>query len=148
MLESDADEDSFDLWMVNGGKETLKSFGTSSFGEFSGVYQEFFHTTEYYMQTNTCIFVHAGLDFMKDDPFENKEAMLWIRKFHVDHKKLGHRIIVHGHTPLPAETITMQAGPVFNIDGGCVYPKITGYGHLFALEVNRMEFFSVKNVDF
>jgi serine/threonine protein phosphatase 1 len=149
LLDSASGGENYDIWMVNGGRQTLASFGVNSYDELTEEYKTFFSQTEYYIQTHTCIFVHAGLDFTSGDPFENTDAMLWMRVTVVDDSVLGERIIVHGHTPLPADIIpTQRASKVINIDGGCVYPHRTGYGYLFAFEVNSMEFISVKNVDF
>jgi len=148
MMASTESPENFELWDLNGGDATLKSFHASSYDNIDQVYRDFFSETKYVMQKDKFIFVHAGLDFSNEDPFENKEAMLWIRDFQVDYKNLDSRTIVHGHSPRPADFIPTQKGSqVINIDGGCVYKWRPGYGHLFALEVNGMEFISVKNKD-
>lgn len=149
MLDSLDSEDSLEIWLRNGGLQTLRSFNAESYVDIDSVYQDFFSQTEIYLQTDTCIFVHAGLNFTADNPFEDTDTMLWTRETIVDYDLLGERIIVHGHTPLRAEIIPLQKwSSVVNIDGGCVYPHRAGYGYLFAFEVNSKEFFSVKNVDF
>jgi serine/threonine protein phosphatase 1 len=148
MMISTESAENFELWEYNGGDSTLRSFRANSYADIDPVYRNFFAETEFVMQRDKFIFVHAGLDFSNEDPFENTEAMLWIRDFHVDHKKLGDRTIIHGHSPRPSDFIPTQRGnQIINIDGGCVYKWRPGYGHLFAVEVNGMEFISVKNLD-
>jgi serine/threonine protein phosphatase 1 len=147
MLESTEDSESLKLWFENGGKITLSSFGVSSYADLDLQYREFFEETQYYVIKDKFIFVHAGLDWWANDPFQNTEAMLWSRDPFVDRKKLGDRIIVHGHTTLPKEVILKQTGPNINIDGGCVYPHAEGYGYLVALEVHEQKYYIVRNAE-
>jgi len=148
MMDSVNGEMQYDLWIVNGGAETLKSFGVDSYADIKPRYRNFFSETSHFIATGNYIFVHAGLNFENDDIFEDKNAMLWIRYFTVDQEKLGDRIIIHGHTPIPADSIPYQHSEhVINIDGGCVYSYRPGYGHLFAIDVHKKEFISVKNLD-
>ena len=74
--------------------------------------------------------------------------MMWIRGYSVDEKKLAGRIIVHGHTPIPWEIIRTQNGQqIIDIDGGCVYTQLTGFGHLVALNLTTREFIAVENCE-
>ncbi|HLF64817.1 MAG TPA: metallophosphoesterase, partial [Saprospiraceae bacterium] len=149
MMTSIESTENFELWELNGGSATLKSFQARSYRDIAPVYRNFFARTKYFLQRGNFIFVHAGLDFRNADLFENKEAMLWIRDFPVDKKKLGDRIIIHGHSPRPVDFIpTQRESNVINIDGGCVYTWRPGFGYLFALEVNSMRFISLKNAEF
>ena len=135
-------------WYVNGGDVTLKSFGVHSFKEFEPQYKDFFNRTRYYFQNGRYIFVHAGLNFGTEDPFEDTDAMMWIRNFTIDKQKLGDRLIVHGHTPTPLdEILNPPRDNVFNIDGGCVYRDRPGQGHLVALSLNDLEWFVVQNCE-
>lgn len=148
MMDSPDSSETFEQWIFNGGLETLKSFGVGSYDDFASEYKRFFDATEYYFEAAQCIFVHAGLDFTSGNEFSNTEAMLWSRNMKIDPVRLGQRRIIHGHTPKPAELIPDQTkASVVNIDGGCVYAARPGYGHLFALEVNSMEFTGVRNID-
>jgi serine/threonine protein phosphatase 1 len=148
MMDSDKNPADFRHWVQNGGKNTLESFGISSYDEMDSKYKTFFYQTQYYFETGKYILVHAGLNFRNDDPFEDTHAMMWIRGFKVDEKKLGDRIIVHGHTPIPWDIIQKQRGEnVIDIDGGCVYTNLTGFGHLVALHLNSGEFIAEKNCE-
>jgi len=70
----------------------------------------------------------------------------------VDRKKIGNRIIIHGHTPTPLEKVKKNLSSVkekssLNIDTGCVLKDYNGLGFLTALETNTMTLYNVKNVD-
>ena len=148
MLESDRDIEYFNLWLMNGGQQTLRSFGVKSFSEMEEKYRDFFQRTELYWISGNYIFVHAGLDFTTEDPFENEEAMLWIRGFEVMPEKIEGRTIIHGHTPVPASFVPTQKNKrVIDIDAGCVYKTREGYGYLYALCLPEQEFIGVQNID-
>ena len=148
MIDSPKSSDRLQHWIVNGGQETLDSFGVLSYDDLHPEYKAFFEQTEFYLIYDRYIFVHAGLNFSNPDPFEDKEAMLWIRGGEVDYEKLANRIIVHGHTPTPLDVILAQKGKkVINLDGGCVYKQREGLGNLVALNVLEREFIVVRNID-
>lgn len=146
MLDSKGDRQKRLDWYINGGDKTLKSFGVSTFEEMDPVYQEFFRRTRYYFQTPDFIFVHAGLNFNRVDPFEDRDAMLWIRGFVTDSDKIGGRTIIHGHTPEPLDVILHQKREdILNIDAGCVYKHKEAFGHLVAFNLTDSEWIVQKN---
>lgn len=148
MFESTKSEKNFQHWIKNGGDTTLKSFGVSSFDEMKPVYKNFFKRTKFFIKSGNFIFVHAGLNFQIQNPFEDKKAMLWLRKFPVDYEKLGENIIIHGHTPEGLESILQQEWKgAINIDGGCVYKLIDDFGNLVALNVTDREFIRANNIE-
>jgi serine/threonine protein phosphatase 1 len=148
MMDSGKNKGHFRDWVENGGKETLKSFGVKSYDEMESKYKTFFYETKFYFETGLYILVHAGLNFNIEDPFKDTHAMMWIRGFWVDERKLGDRIIAHGHTPIPWPVIRRQAGEnVIDIDGGCVYTKHHGFGYLVALNLSSGEFIAVENCE-
>jgi serine/threonine protein phosphatase 1 len=148
MMDAQKNPESFKDWLRNGGSTTLQSFHVESYDELDSKYKRFFYETQYYIETGKYILVHAGLNFRYDNPFEDKHAMMWIRGFSVDEKKLEGRIIVHGHTPIPWEIIQTQNGQqVIDIDGGCVYPNLHGFGHLVAMNLTTGEFLAEKNCE-
>ena len=148
MMDSMNSNEMFHTWMVNGGDKTLTSFGVLAYDDLAPEYKAFFETTKFYLTFELYIFVHAGLNFHGSDPFEDKNAMLWIRDFQIDEQRLGNRILVHGHTPTPLDTILAQEGKnVINLDGGCVYKQRDGLGNLIALNVTERKFIVVKNLD-
>ena len=74
--------------------------------------------------------------------------MLWIRDFPVDHKKLGERIVIHGHSPKSLAIIYSQEGKsVINIDGGCVYKYNEELGNLIAFELREWKLISARNCE-
>ena len=88
------------------------------------------------------------LNFGPEDIFEDREAMLWIRYFPVDKRKLGNRKIIHGHTPRPLEeVVNPESEDVFNIDSGCVYRDRPGHGYLTAINLTDREWMAVKNCE-
>ena len=148
MLDSTIDEESLYIWLQNGGIKTLKSFGISSVSELSLQYLTFLRRTKFFIATNQYIFVHAGLNFKIEDPFTDKEAMLWIRDEYFDKSKINNRIVIHGHTPIPFETLIKQPNPdIINIDGGCVYNYLPGYGNLVALSLPDMKLIAIRNIE-
>ena len=148
MMDSVESKDKFFHWMKSGGDSTLTSFDIESYDEMEPVYKDFFSNTEHYIQSGRFIFVHAGLNFQKLNPFEDKEAMLWIRDFKIDKDKLNGRIIIHGHTPQSIDFILKQQGSsVFNVDGGCVYKHDEKFGNLIALNITESKLISVRNID-
>jgi serine/threonine protein phosphatase 1 len=148
MMDSVNDKETFTLWIKNGGDQTLKSFGIKSYNDLPLKYQSFFEKTEHCLTYEKFIIVHAGLNFNNDNLFEDVEAMLWTRDMKIDKQKLGNRLIVHGHTPLPLDSILSQnqQGAV-NIDGGCVYHKAKGYGYLVAYNLTEGTFHYARNVE-
>lgn len=145
MMDAADDDERFSFWIANGGNPTRKSFGIKSFHELESKYKQFFYDTSFHFETGNFILVHAGLNFMPDDIFEDTHAMMWTRNFFVNENKLAGRTIIHGHTPIPLEHIISQHNlNVINIDAGCVY-KTTGLGHLVAIELGSKTFFYLKN---
>ena len=148
MMDSGKDMERYVNWIENGGKETLKSFDVKSYDELESKYKTFFYETQFFFETGNYILVHAGLNFKIKNPFEDTHAMMWIRDFVVDREKLGDRIIVHGHTPIPWPVIKRQGGKnVIDLDGGCVYTGRYGFGYLVALNLGTQEFIAVENCE-
>jgi serine/threonine protein phosphatase 1 len=142
----------FQNWIANGGVATLESFEISRYSELEDVYKNFFNDTKFYFETDGFIFVHAGFDFSNEFYLDDTDSMMWIRNMKVDKKKIGNKIIVHGHTPTPLEKVKKNLASAkekgsLNIDTGCVLKDYNGLGYLTALETNNMKLYNVKNVD-
>lgn len=131
-----------------GGASTLRSFGVDKVRDLPAKYIALIREGKYFHIEDPYIFVHAGLNFSGHDIFEDKEAMIWIKRMTIDRKKLGGRVIIHGHTPWPKTAIRKQIEqdrlpPALNIDGGCVY---NGPGsRLVAFNIDSLEWTFVKN---
>ena len=89
MIEAEQSIENFQRWYNNGGNTTLESFDVDKYSAMPEKYKEFFENTQYYFSTDDYIFVHAGLNFEKDDIFEDKDAMLWTRDFASSAKQTG-----------------------------------------------------------
>ncbi len=143
------------LWQANGGRETLASFKVQSTYRIPEEYFKFCQGLPYYFEVDNYILVHAGLSFDHEDPFSNREAMLWIRQWYdeIDRDWLDDRIILHGHTPISPEEIKLQYKnikkvPALDLDGGCVHKgKRPGMGVLCALDMTNWELYFQDNID-
>jgi serine/threonine protein phosphatase 1 len=144
-LNSEQGFSAFSHFVNNGGDATLENFGCDFFNELPHHFQEFFLNTKYYHETDTHIFVHAGLNFDKENILEDTEAMMWVRGFEPNQEKLGHKKLLHGHTPLALQYILNQKGNCINIDAGCVYHgRAEGMGYLVAYVCELEEFVWVE----
>ncbi len=136
------------LWTMNGGYSTLESFGVIDVNDLKAEYMDFFKQTLFFVETEEFIVVHAGLNFDAEDPYQDKEAMLWIRNYSPDPDFLKGRLLIHGHTPRPREYILSQeVKNRVNIDAGCVYKDMEGMASLIALDFNKKKFIEVGNID-
>ncbi len=139
-------------WLFHGGKQTMESFGVTDLREFPVEYLEWMKHLEYYIELDNYILVHAGLNFKIDNPFSDKDSMLWIREFEVDSSKVGKRRVVHGHVPVSLEFIDLsiknKSYKFIDLDNGCYMHKRDGFGNLVALELNSLEYKVQHNLDF
>jgi serine/threonine protein phosphatase 1 len=147
MINASQSNESNDYWLRNGGQETLDSFGVKHVSEIPTSYLDFIRFTELYIETADTIFVHAGLNFNKSDPFSDYDSMKWIRKMEIDPSKIGNRAIVHGHVPAPLPLLLKVRKFNINIDAGCVYKDYPGLGNLLAYDVTNKKFYAVPNCE-
>ncbi|MFH1298134.1 MAG: metallophosphoesterase [Bacteroidota bacterium] len=138
-------------WNAIGGKVTLESFHVSHLKDVPPDYIEWMRNLQYYVELDDFVLVHAGLNFKKEDPYEDKQAMLWIRDYQVIPEKIGNRRIIHGHVPVTMELITLAINNSFykfiDIDNGPYVQGRTGFGNLVALELTEMELVIQDNRD-
>ncbi len=153
LLDSFNDPYDQQLWQDHGGLDTMKSFGAKTVEEIPMEYLEWIDRLNYFIEIDQYILVHAGLNFDLPNPFEGKEAMLWIRNWYERIKKdwLGDRIIVHGHTPTPAFDVYENLQQIAErstmiIDGGAVY-DIPSLGYLFAFDLEKKQLYAQKNIE-
>ena len=132
--------DSLYLWILNGGNETLNSYGIKGTEFFNNEtksnetirnelinnipknHLQFFNNLTLSHQRGEYFFVHAGID--PDVPLDkqDKNTLLWQRKSKfLDNTKVFEKIIVHGHTPQPK--IENLANRI-NLDTGAFYTGI------------------------
>ncbi len=148
MLKSCRDRSIFQLWMANGGRETLMSFGVEDGCEIPSDYLSFIDTFPHFLELDEFILVHGGLNFSIAHPLMDLEAMLWSRDKEVLKDRVGGRRLVSGHTPLDREGIRRSlASDHIILDNGCIYHGQPGLGSLCALELDSMSLFFQENVD-
>lgn len=116
------------MWLANGGYSALVSFNALSMFDIPDQYFAFIRDMPYYLEEDEYLLVHAGFNFKAERPFEDTNAMMWIRRWYeqMDYDLLQGRKIVHGHTPISRrESMRMMdkldRKQVLNLDTGCVY---------------------------
>ncbi|MDP5172892.1 MAG: serine/threonine protein phosphatase [Bacteroidia bacterium] len=156
------------LWLVNGGQQTLASFGVDDPASIPAKYLEFIEGLEYFAEVDNLIFVHAGLNFKGNseenresgflwrmhNPMKDLDSMMWIRWWYndIDWHWLRDRIIVHGHTPQGTDEIwdmydNLSQSQVIDIDNGCFARNHPGMGQLCAFDATNMDLFFQENID-
>lgn len=134
----------------------LENFGISSLKELPIEYVDFCKNLPFYQQRGKYILVHAGLNFDYDDPFSQKEDLMWIRNWYpkINKKWLGNRCIIHGHTPLSrmeimAQHRNLKKNQVLNIDGGAFLTKYKhkGFGSLCAFDMTNDKLYLQENIE-
>jgi serine/threonine protein phosphatase 1 len=147
-LKADRGFDFMELWMVNGGLATLRSFDVESPGDIPGPYVGFLRSLPDYILLDDFVIVHASLNFDLADPFADTHAMHWQRECSVDPARIGGRRLVSGHTPVTREQLAASLkGDRILIDNGCVFVGRAGLGSLAALELNSMRVTFQDNID-
>lgn len=133
-------------WIQNGGSETLKSFDIISVEDIESKYIDFIQGLTYYYAFGEYIFVHAGFNDSDINPFADNYSMIWVCKQMYENPMLINKIIIHGHRPITMDAckkIVHSNKNVINLDTGCVYSNMTGYGTLTAIELNTRSLYFV-----
>lgn len=150
----DHNEDPLHLkrWYYNGGIKTLQNYGYEiekddakywyktdempepiTINEEIRPHIEFLKTLPYYYQTDSHIFVHAGVHPATAIEDTDPHTLVWIREdFHNGYS--GNKTVVFGHTPTKylhkKPEIYFGDNNIIGIDGGCAYG-----GRLYCFEV-------------
>lgn len=146
LLDAFEDEKNLSKWILNGGDETLRSFGIQSLKDLDQHYIAFLKRLILYYSFNNFLFVHAGFNDTIENPFTDNYYMLWSPNQVYTHPLLKDKTIIHGHTPITetqCQQLVTTRKQTINIDTGCVYSHKVGYGRLTALELNSYFLFSV-----
>lgn len=148
-------------WFYNGGIKTLQNYGYEIekddakywyttdeipdplyINEEIRPHIEVLKTFPYYFETNTHIFVHAGVH--PETPLATTEphTLVWIRdEFHQGYT--GKKTVVFGHTPTKhlhqSNEVYFGDNNIIGIDGGCAYG-----GRLYCYEVRSSEVFYIE----
>ncbi|WP_114777709.1 metallophosphoesterase [Botryobacter ruber] len=129
---------------------TLSSFDIKDFRHLPDKYLHFLQDLPFYLELPDYFLVHAGFDFRQDDIFRDTDAMLNIRNYKPDRKKLSDKYLLHGHTPQPLHAIKKAISHNdirMNLDAGCAYYKNAPLGNLVALDLDSFELFIQNNLD-
>ena len=130
-----------DLFLANGGRNTLRSYGIApdDYDREAKVppdHLEFFRSLLPYYETETHLFVHAGVRPGLPMEIQDPHDMIWIRHefFLADHGL--NKTVVFGHTPFTGKPYVGEKR--IGIDTGAVYG-----GTLTCLELPAMRFHQV-----
>ena len=98
MMENARDnaQDHF-FWSLNGGENTLNSFDCS-IEDIPSKYWDFIKSCKLFHETESHIFVHAGLDPLLPAEAQHPDTLCWIR-FRNLKQHTSNKIIFCGHTP-------------------------------------------------
>ncbi len=148
LLQSCHERTYFRLWMVNGGRATLDSFGVEDGCDIPRLYRQFLAELPYFIELADFVLVHGSLNFQVRDPFADTETMLWGRDATVNTNLIAGRRLISGHTPQGYDEIARSlTTDRILLDNGCVYKGETGLGNLAALELNSMTLYFQENID-
>jgi serine/threonine protein phosphatase 1 len=122
------------LWLLNGGKQTLISYGLDLTGleaegaletlrselraRIPGSHLVFLENLKLTHEEGDFLFVHAGLRPGVSLPAQRREDMLWVRDAFLKSSQNFGRIVVHGHTP---DNEPVERPNRIGIDTGAVY---------------------------
>ena len=119
-------------------------------------YLNFFKNLELYYEINNKIFlVHAGINFLKTNPFEDINTIL-TGKTVFDDLSLNDKIVIHGHFITEFQDIVNaieKSEKIIPLDNGCYLNKPHRYydyqkhGNLFCLNLRNFNYYFQKNVD-
>jgi serine/threonine protein phosphatase 1 len=109
-------------YLYNGGQQTLESYlihaGPDAPGPIPPAHLRFFESLVLYFETESYIFVHAGLRQNVPLSQQDPEDLLWIREKFVNTKYSFGKRVVFGHTPLQEPLVETNK---IGIDTGAVY---------------------------
>jgi serine/threonine protein phosphatase 1 len=136
------------LWITNGGLPTLESFQADGPGDIPRRYRDLLGSLPYFILLDDFVIVHAGLNFVRPDPFSDTDFMLWTRSPYVDRRRIGDRRLICGHTPVTRTQLeaSLDSSRIM-LDSGCVFTGLPGMGCLAALELESMTVHFQENID-
>ncbi len=109
-------------------------------------YLDFFTNHTNYFSIEDYLFVYAGFNDKKLNPFQETYSMVWESQLEYLNPLLAEKTIIHGHRLITIEHCEKQiikTKQVINIDTDCVYKEKVGYGKLTAIELYYKKLFTV-----
>lgn len=152
LASANGDEKATEIWLRNGGVETLESYGIfisekdMTFPQNDAFKQHlsYIESLEYYYETNDYIYVHGGVDPNRPVHETPPSILVWIRDdFH--HNYNGKKTVVFGHTRTESlhgkkdHSVYFGDNNIIGIDGGAVFG-----GQLNCLEIHSGEIYFVN----
>ncbi len=138
MLQKYLDGSDRFTYLLNGGQKTLDSYLSKTAQPDSFPippdHMDFFESLRLYYETDSHIFVHAGLRPKVPLASQESEDMLWIRDKFIYSKYNFGKPVVFGHTPLEKPLVESNK---IGIDTGAVYGNA-----LTCVQLPDMQFFS------
>jgi serine/threonine protein phosphatase 1 len=138
MLQKYLDGSDRFTYLLNGGQKTLDSYlsktDQSDSFPIPPDHMDFFNSLHLYYETDSHIFVHAGLRPKVSLASQVPEDLLWIRDKFIYSKYNFGKPVVFGHTPLEKPLVESNK---IGIDTGAVYGNA-----LTCVQLPDMQFFS------
>jgi serine/threonine protein phosphatase 1 len=107
-------------WFLNGGLATLHSYGARAIADLPRAELDWLRALRLSHDDGRRFFVHAGIDPQRPLDAQSESALLWIRQPFLDDERDYGRLIVHGHTPLPAGEPELRRNRL-NLDTAAVF---------------------------
>jgi serine/threonine protein phosphatase 1 len=109
-----------ELWLQNGGAETLRSYGTANLSDIPDAHISWFRGLPNFDDDGLRFFVHAGIRPGQALDHQEGYDLLWIREPFLSSIADYGRLIVHGHTPVSGDQPDIRPNRI-NLDTGAVY---------------------------
>lgn len=139
-LDTGRDYGYMSSWLMNGGYETLESYGAAGAnGNVSDQplryipkdHMKWLKALPLFYETENYFFVHAGVNPDRDFHDQKEKDLLWIRDYFLktDRGSTTRKHIVHGHTPHEYDSARVkQSHRRTNLDSGAVWTNILTVG--------------------
>jgi serine/threonine protein phosphatase 1 len=136
-------------WLKNGGNTTLADFNVKSPAQIDDEYINFLKSTRFYYTTDEYVAVHAGMNFKRNNPFDDNVSMLWKRNKEVHTDIINNRKLIVGHTPVSLKDAQKSISTnKIMLDGGCVYSKqLPHLGLLLCFDAKKKTIHYLRNID-
>ena len=138
------DQDDIDLWLANGGEETLRSWGLNPFDDPEAwpaavlpAHVAFMRDMPLTHRAGGYLFVHAGVRPGVKLDVQGRDDLLWIREPFLSYDGDLGVVVVHGHTPVSAplvrrNRIDIDTGAYLGGDLTCAVLEADRIGFLVA----------------
>jgi len=143
MLQAAIDAEQFELWMVNGAPETLRSYGRDPRRTSARNWQHavpgdhwkfLLDHTRHWFETPQFLFVHGGLRPDQHPSWQDAHPLMWTRLDEFRGPHISRKLVVVGHTPQDSRRPKLREDGVLAIDTGMGYPE----GRLTAVDLANL----------